>query len=75
MIIPSEQYSMFLGHLYEKTSKASAQPQAEHAYDREEVQSLSPATMHDSLTQVGFHAAEQAYVREEVQRFSSSHDA
>ena len=27
VIIPSEQYSMFLGHLYEKTSKASAQPQ------------------------------------------------
>ena len=51
---------MFLCHLYEKTSKASAQPQAEHAYDREEVQSFSPATMHDSLTQVGFHAAGHA---------------
>jgi hypothetical protein len=33
-------------------------------------QAASPAPMHVSLTQVGFHAAGQDYAREEVQRLS-----
>ena len=50
---------------------------AEQGYIRDDVRNFSPATKHDSLTQVRGHVAGHAYDREEVQNFSpaTKHDS